>query len=293
MSIFKGAGTALITPFKNDKVDFDALDKLLDMQLEGGIDAIIVNGTTGEPTTMSHAERTAVAKFAINKVNKRVPVIVGTGSNNTHTAIGYSVEAEELGADGLLLVTPYYNKATQNGLIAHYKAISDNVNIPIILYNVPSRTGLNMQPETVKKLAGYKNISAIKEASGSVQQMMEIVRLCNNKIDLMSGEDGLIYPCFAVGGTGIISVASNIIPKYVSDMAKQFFAGNIKKALQMQLDMSELVAALFCEVNPIPVKTAASLMGLCDSYMRMPMTKMENVDQLKKAMKNFGIQIKE
>ena len=291
MSIFKGAATALITPFKDDKVDFEALERLIDMQLEGGIDALVINGTTGEPTTMSHAERTAVAKFAINKINKRVPVVIGTGSNNTHTAIGYSIEAEDLGADGLLVVTPYYNKATQNGLVTHYKAIADKVNIPIILYNVPGRTGVNMQPETVQKLAGYKNISAIKEASGSVQQMMEIKKLCGDKIDLMSGEDGLIYPCFAVGGTGIISVASNIVPKYVSDMAKEFFSGNIKKTLQMQLDMLELVSALFCEVNPIPVKTAASLMGLCDDYMRLPMTKMEKVDLLKRAMINFGIKI--
>lgn len=293
MKIFQGAGTALITPFKDDKVDYDALEKLIEMQLQAGINALIINGTTGEPTTMKHSERTAVAKFAIAKVNKRVPVILGTGSNNTYTAIEYSQEAEELGADGLLIVTPYYNKATQNGLVEHYKAIADKVNLPIILYNVPSRTGLNILPETVAKLAGYRNIAAIKEASGSVSQMMEIVRLCGDKIDLMSGEDGLIYPCFAVGGKAIISVASNIVPKYVADMAKEFFSGNAKKCLQMQLDITELVKALFSEVNPIPVKTAASLMGICSDYMRLPMTKMQNVEQLKKAMKDFGITIKE
>lgn len=293
MSIFTGVGTALITPFKDDKLDSEALDRLIDMQLKAGVDALIINGTTGEPTTMTHAERTAVLKFAIKKVNKRIPVIAGTGSNNTHTAIGYSIEAQELGADGVLVVTPYYNKATQNGLIEHYKAIADSINIPIILYNVPGRTGLNMLPETVSRLAGYKNISAIKEASGSVSQMMEIRRLCGDKIDLMSGEDGLIHPCFAVGGIGVISVASNIIPEYVSELAKAFFAGDIKKSLQMQLDMTELVKALFCEVNPIPVKTAANLMGLCDDYMRLPMTKMQKVDYLKKTMKEFGIQIKE
>lgn len=291
MGIFKGAGTALITPFKDDNVDFEALNNLIEFQISGGIDALIINGTTGEPTTMTRAERTAVAKFALKQVNKRVPVILGTGSNNTYTAIEYSVEAEKLGADGLLIVTPYYNKATQNGLVAHYKAIADKVNIPIILYNVPSRTGLNMLPETVAKLAGYKNISAIKEASGSVSQMMEITRLCGDKIDLMSGEDGLIYPCFAVGGKAVISVASNIVPKYIADMAKTFFSGNATECLQMQLHITELVNTLFCEVNPIPVKTAASLMGLCTDYMRLPMTKMENVARLKKAMIDFGIKL--
>lgn len=292
MSLFKGAGTALITPFKGDKVDFKALENLLEMQINEGINALIINGTTGEPTTMTHSERTAVAKFCIDKVNKRVPVIVGTGSNNTYTAIEYSEEAEALGADGLLIVTPYYNKATQAGLVAHYKAIANKVDIPIILYNVPSRTGLNMLPETVAELAEIDNISAIKEASGSITQMMEIVRLCGNKIDLMSGEDPLIYPCFAVGGKAIISVASNIIPKYIATMGKEFFSGNIQKCYQMQLDITELIKALFCEVNPIPVKTAASLMGLCSDYMRLPMIKMQNVEQLKKAMKNFGLTIK-
>lgn len=293
MSIFKGAATALITPFRDDKVDYEALARLLDMQLEGGINGLVINGTTGEPTTMTHSERTAVAKFAISRVNKRVPVVLGTGSNNTYTAIEYSQEAEELGADGVLVVTPYYNKATQNGIIAHYKAIADKINIPIIMYNVPGRTGLNMLPETVAKLAGYRNISAIKEASGNLSQMMEIYRLCGERLDLMSGEDGLIYPCFAVGGKAIISVASNIVPGYISDMGKAYFSGDTRKCFEMQLAITELVNALFCEVNPIPVKTAASLMGLCSDYMRLPLTKMEKVPQLKKAMLEFGIQIKE
>ena len=270
-SLFKGAATALITPLKDDKIDFEALERLLNMQLNAGINALVINGTTGEPTTMTHAERTAVAKYAIKKVNGRAPVIIGTGSNNTYTAIEYSQEAEQLGADGILIVTPYYNKTTQEGLVVHYKAIADKVGIPIILYNVPSRTGLNMLPETVAKLAGYRNISAIKEASGSITQMMDIVRLCGNEIDLMSGEDGLIYPCFSVGGVAVISVASNIIPEYVVNMAKEYFSGNAAKCLQMQFDMTELVKALFCEVNPIPVKTAAALMGLCTDYMRLPL----------------------
>ncbi len=293
MKLFTGAGTALITPLKDDKIDFESLDRLIDIQLDAGINALIINGTTGEPTTMTHAERTAVAKFAIQKVNKKIPVIIGTGSNNTYTAIEYSIEAEELGADGLLIVTPYYNKATQNGLVQHYKAIADRVSIPIILYNVPSRTGLNLLPQTVAKLAGYKSISAIKEASGSIQQMMEIVRLCGDKLDLMSGDDCLTYPCFAVGGKAIISVASNIVPSHFVEMSQAFLAGDTKKSLQMQLDVTELINALFCEVNPIPAKTAANLMGLCSDYMRLPMTKMQKVDQLKEALKNFGIKIKE
>lgn len=293
MKLFKGAATALITPLKDDNIDFDSLDKLIDLQLNAGINALIINGTTGEPNTMTHSERTAVAKFAIQKVNKRIPVVVGTGSNNTYTAIEYSTEAEMLGADGLLIVTPYYNKATQDGLIQHYKAIADKVDIPIILYNVPSRTGLNMLPQTVASLAGYKSIVAIKEASGNIQQMMEIARLCGDKLDLMSGDDALTYPCFAVGGKAIISVASNIIPKYFVQMAKEFFEGNAQKSLQMQLDVTELINALFCEVNPIPVKTAANLMGLCSDYMRLPLSKMQKINQLKEAMINFGIQIKE
>lgn len=293
MSLFQGAATALITPFKDDKLDFEALAGLLDMQLEAGIDGLVINGTTGEPTTMTHSERTAVAKFAISHVKGRVPVVLGTGSNNTYTAIEYSKEAESLGADGVLVVTPYYNKATQNGIVAHYKAIADSIGIPVIMYNVPGRTGLNMLPETVAKLAGYRNISAIKEASGNLSQMMEIYRLCGDRLDLMSGEDGLIYPCYTVGGKAIISVASNIIPKYIADMGRAYFSGDTKKCFEMQLSISELVSALFCEVNPIPVKTAASLMGLCTDYMRLPLTKMEKVAQLKKAMKDFGIPFKE
>lgn len=290
MSIFKGAATALITPFVDDKVDFESLDRLLDDQLKGGINALVINGTTGEPTTMTHDERTAVAKFALEKVNKRIPVILGAGSNNTYTAIEYAIEAETLGADAVLIVTPYYNKATQNGIFEHYKAINNSINIPIVLYNVPGRTGLNMLPTTVARLCDLSNIVAVKEASGNVAQMMEIKHLCGDRIDLYSGDDGLVFPCIAVGGLGVISVASNIIPKYISDLTTTYFAGNIDKARNMQFEMHDLVDALFCEVNPIPVKTAAYMLGLINSdYMRLPMTKMEKTDYLRKTMKEFGL----
>ncbi len=292
MSIFKGTATALITPFVNDKVDFESLDRLLDDQLNNGIDALVVNGTTGEPTTMTHDERTAVAKFALKKVNKKIPVILGAGSNNTYTSIEYAQEAESLGADAVLVVTPYYNKATQNGIYEHYKAINNSINIPIILYNVPGRTGLNMLPATVARLAELNNIAAVKEAGGSITQMMEIKHLCGEEIDLYSGDDGLIYPCLAVGGNGVISVASNIIPKYISDLTDAFFKGDFIKARDMQFEIHDLIDALFCEVNPIPVKTAAYLMGLINSdYMRLPMTKMEKVSVLRKAMEELKLKI--
>lgn len=291
MSIFKGTATALITPFVDGQVDYESLGKLVDLQLSNGISALIVNGTTGEPTTMTHDERTGVSEFVISRVNKRIPVILGAGSNNTYTAVEYAVEAEKLGANAVLAVTPYYNKATQTGLIAHYQAIADNVTIPVIMYNVPGRTGVNLLPSTVAKLADYKNIAAVKEASGNILQMMEIYKLCKDKIDLYSGDDALVYPCLAVGGKGVISVASNIIPKYMSEMTDAFFAGDMTKSRDMQLDAMELIDALFCEVNPIPAKTAAFLMGLIKSpYMRLPLTQMEKVSQLKNAMKNFGLQ---
>ena len=290
MSIFKGTATALITPFKNDRVDFESLDRLLDDQLNNGINALVVNGTTGEPTTMTHDERTAVAKFAMKKVNGRIPIVLGAGSNNTYTAIEYAKEAEELGADAILTVTPYYNKATQNSLVAHYKAIADSVGIPVILYNVPGRTGVNLLPQTVAKLAGYRNIAAIKEASGSINQAMEIKNLCGDAIDMYCGEDGIAYPFMTVGGIGAISVASNILPKYFTEMTDACLKGDYETAKEHQYKMLHLIQALFVEVNPIPVKTAAYWMGLIDSdYMRLPMIKMEKRDVLESAMREFGM----
>lgn len=291
MSIFKGAATALITPFIDDKVDFKSLETLVDRQLENGIDALIINGTTGEPTTMTHFERTAVAGAVIEHVKKRVPVILGAGSNNTYTAIEYAKENEQLGADAILTVTPYYNKCTQSGLVAHYKAIADAVDLPVIMYNVPGRTGVNIAPETCLKLAGYRGISAIKEASGNINQYMALNRLIDGKMDIYSGDDGLVYPLLALGAKGVISVASNVAPQYMHDMVYKFFEGDWKTSLEMQQKIEPLVKALFAEVNPIPVKCALKLMGIIpDDYMRLPLTLSEKVDEMRKALNDFGIQ---
>lgn len=291
MSIFKGAATALITPFIDDKVDFKSLETLVDRQLENGIDALIINGTTGEPTTMTHFERTAVAGAVIEHVKKRVPVILGAGSNNTYTAIEYAKENEQLGADAILTVTPYYNKCTQSGLVAHYKAIADAVDLPVIMYNVPGRTGVNIAPETCLKLAGYRCISAIKEASGNINQYMALNRLIDGKMDIYSGDDGLVYPLLALGAKGVISVASNVAPQYMHDMVYKFFEGDWKTSLEMQQKIEPLVKALFAEVNPIPVKCALKLMGIIpDDYMRLPLTRSEKVDEMRKALNDFGIQ---
>lgn len=291
MSIFKGAATALITPFIDDKVDFKSLETLVDRQLENGIDALIINGTTGEPTTMTHFERTAVAGAVIEHVKKRVPVILGAGSNNTYTAIEYAKENEQLGADAILTVTPYYNKCTQSGLVAHYKAIADAVDLPVIMYNVPGRTGVNIAPETCLKLADYRGISAIKEASGNINQYMALNRLIDGKMDIYSGDDGLVYPLLALGAKGVISVASNVAPQYMHDMVYKFFEGDWKTSLEMQQKIEPLVKALFAEVNPIPVKCALKLMGIIpDDYMRLPLTRSEKVDEMRKALNDFGIQ---
>ena len=291
MSIFQGAATALITPFIDDKVDFKSLETLVDRQLENGIDALIINGTTGEPTTMTHFERTAVAGAVIEHVKKRVPVILGAGSNNTYTAIEYAKENEQLGADAILTVTPYYNKCTQSGLVAHYKAIADAVDLPVIMYNVPGRTGVNIAPETCLKLAGYRGISAIKEASGNINQYMALNRLIDGKMDIYSGDDGLVYPLLALGAKGVISVASNVAPQYMHDMVYKFFEGDWKTSLEMQQKIEPLVKALFAEVNPIPVKCALKLMGIIpDDYMRLPLTRSEKIDEMRKALNDFGIQ---
>lgn len=290
MSIFKGAATALVTPFIDDKVDFKSLETLVDKQLEGNIDALIVNGTTGEPTTMTHFERTAVAGAVIEHVKKRIPVILGAGSNNTYTAIEYAKENEQLGADGILTVTPYYNKCTQSGLVAHYKAIADAVDLPVIMYNVPGRTGVNIAPETCLKLADYRGIQAIKEASGNLHQFMELSRLVRGKLDIYSGDDGLVYPLLALGAIGVISVASNVCPRYMHDMVYKYFEGDTETSLNMQHKIEPLVGALFAEVNPIPVKCALKLMGLIpDDYMRLPLTRSEKVAEMRQALNDFGI----
>ncbi|MDR1939348.1 MAG: 4-hydroxy-tetrahydrodipicolinate synthase [Clostridiales bacterium] len=291
--LFKGCATALITPFTSDGIDYAALDALIDFQIAGGVDALVVLGTTGEPSTMTAQEKRDVISFSIKKVNRRVPVIVGSGSNSTDAAIKNSVLAEKLGADGLLVVTPYYNKCTQNGLVAHFHSIADNVGIPLILYNVPGRTGLNMSPQTAAKACEHKNVSAIKEASGNIEQISEISRLLRGKAYIYSGDDAIVVPVVSVGGIGVISVAGNVAPKYFSDMTRLALGGNLDRARDMQLDALPFVKALFSEVSPIPIKAASKLMGLSNGIVRPPLCDIEeaNLANLKKTMSQLGILI--
>ena len=295
MAIFKGAGVAIVTPMTADgEVNYEVLGEMLEAQIAGGTDAIIICGATGESATLSEEEHSAVIRYAIKKVNKRIPVIAGTGSNCTATAIKLSKEAEKDGADGLLLVTPYYNKATQKGLIAHYTAIAKAVSLPIILYNVPSRTGCNLQPETIAALVkNVKNIVGVKEASGNISQIAKVKLLCGDDIDLYSGNDDQVVPILSLGGIGVISVLSNVAPKETHDMVMDYLNGDVEKARQMQLKAIPLIDALFSEVNPIPVKKALNLMGWEAGPLRAPLTEMEasHVEVLKKTMKDFGIKV--
>ena len=279
--IFTGAATAIITPFKNGEVDYESYAKLIDMQIAGGIDAIVTCGTTGEGSTLTDEEHKAVIKFTVDYVAGRVPVIAGTGSNETAYANDLSKYACEVGADALLLVTPYYNKATQKGLIAHFTATADICDKPIILYNVPSRTGCNLLPETVAKLAEHPRIVAIKEASGNISQIAELAALAGDKIDIYSGNDDQIVPVLSLGGVGVISVLSNLMPAETSAICKKFMAKDIEGALKLQLDLLPLVNALFSEVNPIPVKAAMAAMGFCEDYLRLPLTPMEDATRAK------------
>ena len=293
MAIFKGAGVALVTPMKeNLEVDYDKLDEILEEQIAKKTDAIIICGTTGESATMSEQEHVDVIKFAIERVNHRIPVIAGTGSNCTATAVQLSKEAAEAGAEGLLLVTPYYNKATQNGLIAHYTTLANEAKIPAILYNVPSRTGCAIQPATVAHLVkNVENIVGIKEASGDIGNVAQIMHLCDGYVDLYSGNDDQVVPLLALGGIGVISVLSNVAPTYVHDMIYKFFEGDVAGSCKMQLDALPLCDALFCEVNPIPVKAAMNMLGKECGPLRAPLTELEpqHKEVLKKAMQEFGI----
>ena len=294
MSIFTGAGVAIVTPMNQDgSVNYEVFGNIVEDQIAGGTDCIIVCGTTGEASTLSHEEHLECIKFVVDKVNKRIPVVAGTGSNCTETAIYLSKEAEKYGVDGLLVVTPYYNKATQLGLVAHYKAISDAVNVPIILYNVPSRTGgCNILPETVMAICDVcPNVVAIKEASGNISQVAKLASLAKGRIDIYSGNDDQIVPLLSLGGKGVISVLSNVAPKQTHDIVAEYLAGNVEKSCQLQLDAIELVEALFCEVNPIPVKAAMNLQGKNVGTLRMPLTDMEekNVERLAAAMRKYGI----
>lgn len=280
-TIFKGMATAMVTPMTPEGVDYEALGRFIDFQLASGINALVAVGTTGESATLTPEERKKVISFTIDRVAGRVPVIAGTGTNNTLHAIDYSVSAAQAGADALLVVTPYYNKATQNGLIAHFTAIADKVDKPIILYNVPSRTGCNLLPATVEKLAEHPNVAAIKEASGNMSQVVELFARCGEKIDVYSGEDGLTVPMLAMGGMGTISVLSNVIPKGAVEMTDAFFAGDLRKAAALQCRYLDLINLLFCEVNPIPAKAAISAMGYGKEFIRLPLTPMEEGNRTK------------
>lgn len=295
MSIFTGAGVAIVTPMKeNGDVNFEKLGEILEEQIAEGTDAVIICGTTGESSTMTHEEHLEAIKYTVDKVNKRIPVIAGTGSNCTETAIYLSKEAEQYGADGLLLVTPYYNKATQKGLIAHYTAVANAVKLPIILYNVASRTGCNITPETAAYLAEHvENIVGIKEASGNISQVAQIAALTKGKMDIYSGNDDQIVPILSLGGKGVISVLSNVAPKYTHEIVAKFMEGKVKESCEMQLAALPLVHALFSEVNPIPVKAAMNLMGKEVGPLRMPLTEMEeeHKETLKKAMADFGLKL--
>ncbi len=293
MAVFKGAGVAIVTPFtKTNEVDFEKLGELIEFQIAEGTDSIVICGTTGEASTLTHEEHLECIRFTVEKVAKRVPVIAGTGSNATDTAIYLSQEAEKYGADALLLVTPYYNKATQKGLTAHFSEIANSVKIPIILYNVPGRTGCNITPQTVAALyENVDNIVGIKEASGNIAQVAEILQLTDGKIDLYSGCDEMIVPVLSLGGVGVISVLSNIAPRETHDMVMKFLDGDVAGSRELQLKLLPVINALFCEVNPIPIKKALKLMGFQVGHLRMPLTEMEpaNAERLQREMAAVGI----
>ncbi len=290
-TVFKGAATAIVTPLTKDGINYEEFGRLIEWQISEGIDAIVAVGTTGEGSTLTDAEHKEAIKFCVEKVAGRVPVIAGTGSNDTAYAIDLTKYACEVGADAMLLVTPYYNKATQRGMIESFKAVADISTKPCILYNVPGRTGCNLSPASVAELAEHPNIVGIKEASGNISQIAEICRLVEGKMDVYSGNDDQIVPVLSLGGVGVISVLSNIMPKATSDMCKKFFEGDVIGSRKLQLDLLPLVDALFCEVNPIPVKAAVAAMGYCENYLRLPLTPMEkaNEEKLLKLMKEQNL----
>lgn len=295
MSIFTGAGVAIVTPMKsNGEVNFEKLGELIEYQIANKTDAIIICGTTGEPSTLSHEEHLECIKYAVEKTAGRIPVVAGTGSNCTETAIYLSKEAEKYGVDGLLLVTPYYNKATQNGLFEHFTTIAKEVNVPIILYNVPSRTGCNILPETAVRIAKEaKNVVGVKEASGNIAQVAKLAKLADGLLDIYSGNDDQIVPVLSLGGKGVISVLSNIAPEETHNIVASYLEGDVKTSMKLQLEALDVIDALFCEVNPIPVKAALNMMGMEAGGLRRPLTVMEEANQarLKKAMTDYGIKV--
>ena len=293
MALFEGAGVALVTPFKeNGEVNYEKLEEIVEEQIAGGTDAIIACGTTGEASTMTHEEHLEVIEYICRVTKKRIPVVAGTGSNCTETAVYLSAEAEKRGADGLLLVSPYYNKATQKGLMAHFTAVADAVKIPVILYNIPGRTGVTIKPETIAALCrDVDNIVGVKEASGNFSAIATLMSLSDGKVDLYSGNDDQIVPLLSLGGKGVISVLSNVAPRQTHDICASYFAGDVKTSAGLQLKAIPLITELFSEVNPIPVKAAMNMMGKGVGPLRMPLTEMEpqNQEKLKKAMTAYGI----
>jgi len=292
-TIFLGAATALITPMNENGVDYDNFGKLIDWQIEEGIDALVICGTTGEGSTLSDQEHREVLKFAAERINHRVPMIAGTGSNDTSYAISLTTYACALGYDALLVVTPYYNKATQKGLVKTFHTIADHSTKPIILYNVPSRTGVNIEPATYVELAKHPMIAAIKEANGNISKIVETKALVGDALDIYSGNDDEIVPILSIGGKGVISVVSNVLPKKTSEVCHKFFEGNLSESAQMQCDLIPLVKALFSEVNPIPVKSAMAAMGFCEEYVRLPLTTMEDKNKaiLLEKMREQGLNV--
>lgn len=286
-NIFKGAGVAIITPFTDDGINFAELGRIIDDQIAHHTDAIIITGTTGEAATMTDAEHKAAIKFAVDHVKHRIPVVAGAGSNETRYAIELAQFAESVGADGLLIVTPYYNKCTQNGLVAHYEKIADSTNLPIILYNVPSRTGVSIKVDTYARLAKHPRIVAVKEANGDLTAILRTRKACGDELAIYSGNDDQIIPILSLGGIGVISVLSNVAPQQTHDICQLYFDGKIEQAARLQIDYCDLIDALFCEVNPIPVKTAMNILGWNAGPLRMPLSPMEpaNVERLKAALK--------
>ena len=290
--LFKGCCTALITPFKTDgSIDFSSFKKIIDFQIQNGISALLFLGTTGEPSTMTKEERIEVVKFACDYVNGRAKIIIGAGTNSTSTTIDNINEYSKFNIDGLLIVTPYYNKCTQNGLIKHYEEICKNTTLPIIIYNVPGRTGFNILPKTYETLSKLPNIMGIKEASGNIEQIIQTIKLCNKNCAIYSGDDGLTIPILSMGGKGVISVASNIIPYEMSEMCKEYFIGNVEVACDMQLRYYNLIKLLFSETNPIPIKAATNFLGLCENVLRLPLTPMEkeNFEKLRHELINLKL----
>lgn len=290
-TVFTGAATALVTPFKNNQVDYDVLGELIEFQINGGIDALVVTGTTGEASTLTDEEHIKVIEYSVQKVNGRVPVVAGTGSNDTAYAIDLSREACAVGADALLLVTPYYNKATPKGLVKNFTATADAVSKPVILYNVPSRTGCNITLPVYSELCKHENIVATKEASGNLSAIAQIAAECGDYLDIYSGNDDQVVPILSLGGKGVISVFSNVMPKEMHDLCAAWFEGDVKKSAEMQLEYLKLMNSLFMEVNPVPVKTACGMMGLCSPEMRLPLCEMEesNEKKLEGVLRQYGL----